>query len=85
MPYLFPVYKETNSVLVLIYSISSVAIVYIVCSLIDRLRQGTVEKLWIIFLNNYLDNIEKSIRCIVKKVSHKITSLLQIYYNQMGE
>lgn len=48
---LFPVYKEHNSFMILVYSILGVAAICVGCTLIDIVRRATVEKLW----NKFLD------------------------------
>lgn len=43
----YTTYMEADSPKLFLYAIASVAVVYIVCTLIDIVRQRTVEKLWI--------------------------------------
>lgn len=58
LPAVFPLYKVTNPLKFFVYSIGSVAIVYIICSLIDVFRQNTAEKLWAKLIDKKLNSIE---------------------------
>ena len=82
LPKIFPVYKETNSLRLLVYSIGSVAIVYIVCTIIDMIRQRTVEKIWVRFLDKHINKFEKKSVIVIKKTSQKVMSLLNRFYNE---
>lgn len=80
LPRLFPVYKETNSLLLLIYSAGSVVTVFAVCSAIDLVRSKTVEKTWNRFLDKYLCNREEKIECMIKKAYVSCQNILHRYY-----
>ena len=74
LPKIFPIYKETNSAKLLIYSIGAISSVYIVCSFIDILRQKTVHQLWLklldtkyeIFIRNFKRNLLYICRIIIQ-------------------
>lgn len=80
LPALFPIYKETRFVMLLIYSAGSVAIVLIVCSIIDIIRGNTIEKIWIGFLDKYLISIEQKILQKASKIYIRCKNILYKYY-----
>lgn len=80
LPALFPIYKETRFVMLLIYSAGSVAIVLIVCSIIDIIRGNTIEKIWIGFLDKYLISIEQKILQRAGKIYIRCKNILYKYY-----
>lgn len=80
LPMLFPIYKETNSLLLLIYSVGSVVTVFLVCCVIDIVRLKTVEKIWIRFLDQYLCSIKKKTEYMLKKAYVSCQNILQRYY-----
>lgn len=45
-----------NSILLIPYSIGVVILVFIVCSIIDLIRQQTIEKLYMFLVNKYINN-----------------------------
>lgn len=53
-----------NSLVLIPYSIIVVAIIYIVCTLIDLIRQKTFEKVYMYFVNKYMDSIVKPFQII---------------------
>ncbi len=80
LPALFPVYKETNSLRLFFYSIGSVTTVYIVCILIDMIRQKTVEKVWLKLLDDKYDKFEEKIEGLITRISGRIRTVLRKYY-----
>lgn len=80
LPRIFPIYKETNSIRVLFYSIGSVLTVYIVCTLIDIVRQKTVQKLWLKLLDAKCDIFEENIKRWIAFMSGKIINVMKKYY-----
>lgn len=80
LPFLFPVCKEPNPLLVLLYSIGSVATVIIVCCVIDIVRSKTIEKIWIGFLDKYLGGIEKETKYLFGKTCMICQNILHKYY-----
>ncbi len=80
LPRIFPIYKETNSIRLLLYSIGSVATVYAACTVIDMIRQKTVEKLWLKLLDARYDRFEQNIKRQIALISGKVISVLKKYY-----
>ena len=54
LPQLFPLYRMSDPVLLFSCSVGSVAIVYIICTLIDIVRIKTVEKWYMRLFEKYL-------------------------------
>ncbi|MGN0600653.1 MAG: acyltransferase [Oscillospiraceae bacterium] len=79
---LFPIYKEQNPLLVFIYSLLSVLIIYLICSLIDYVRKNTVEKVWILFLDKKLDIIQNKIIEKLRCIYSFFMKVLDKYYNK---
>ena len=79
---LFPIYKETNSGLIFVYTLGAIVGVYIVCTLIDLLRQATVEKLWFKFLDNHLDSIQDKVVRLIKKIAGGVKKIGRAYYGK---
>ncbi len=51
---MFPIYKETRSFYILIYSIGAILIIYVGCTIIDLIRKKVFEKKWIQLLDLYI-------------------------------
>jgi len=51
---IFPIYKETRSLYIFVYSIISVVSIYLVCTVIDFIRKKTVERWWFIYLDKHV-------------------------------
>lgn len=64
----------------MIYSIGSIITVYIVCTLVDLVRQKTIEKLWIKFLDLFLDDIERKVRNSAKQICDRFMGIIDRYY-----
>ncbi len=77
---LFPIYKETNSGLIFAYTLGAIIAIYIVCTLIDLLRQATVEKLWYRFLDKHLDKIQEKVTGLIKRISQWVMRVGRKYY-----
>ena len=56
-----------NSILLIPYSVLVSLLVYTVCTLIDLIRQATVEKAFIIIINKYTDDIKSSISVLIQQ------------------
>lgn len=56
---LFPLYKEQNPILLILYSLFAVLIIYFMGTVIDLIRKKSVEKIWLRFLNR---NIEERVK-----------------------
>ena len=67
-PYLWHTILKTESMyasdLFIAHALCCIIGVYIVCSLVDLIRQGTVERAFLAFLNCYLERIEKHLKII---------------------
>ncbi len=81
LPRIFPIYKEINSLRLLFYSIGAVLTVYTGCTLIDIVRQKTVEKLWLQLLDAKCDLFEENIKRWIAFISNKIINVMKKYYN----
>ncbi len=79
---LFPIYKETNSGLIFVYTLGAICVIYIVCTLIDLLRQLTVEKLWFSFLNKHLDSIQAKVMRVIRKIAGGVKKIGRAYYGE---
>lgn len=53
-----------NNNMIIIYSIIVVCVVFVLCSLIDLIRQKTFEKVYMYFVNKYMDSIVKPFQII---------------------
>lgn len=80
LPKIFPVYKETNSLKLLIYALGSVVTVYITCTLIDMARQRTAERLWLKILNAKYEKFEIKANKIISHISGNVIKILRKYY-----
>lgn len=80
LPWLFPIFKETKPILVLLYSVGSVATVFISCCVIDMIRSKTVERIWTRFLDKYLCSIERKIKNVFKTVYKGCQNIMYKYY-----
>lgn len=76
----FPIYLEENTFLVLIYSIGSIVVVYLICILIDFIRQATVEKVWITIVEKIIQPFLTKLREPMLNNSKKILNIIQRYY-----
>ena len=61
--------KYQNSLILIPYSIGVVILVYIVCTLIDLLRQSLLEKPFMKLVNNYSETLTKPFASIVNTIS----------------
>lgn len=77
---LFPIYKETRPLFVLLYTVISIAVIYLVCLLVELIRRKTVEKLWMAFLDKYLDKIQKGTVLAAKKAWRLVQKGLDAFY-----
>ena len=59
-----------NSIFIIPYSIIVVAIVYIVCTLIDLLRQQIIEKPYMIMINRYVDRLARPFENLIDIVKN---------------
>lgn len=80
LPKIFPVYMEKNPLKVFIYSIGTVIIVYAMCTIIDIIRQKTVEKLWVKYLNDKCDMYEEATKKLIHDIGKKIVLISEKYY-----
>ncbi len=64
----------------MIYLIVAVGFVYIVCTVIDFIRQKTVEKIWIYYLDNYYESFVKKISELIQKAIVKVWKMMEKYY-----
>ena len=65
-----------NSTNLIIISIISIILVYIICTIIDIMRRLTVEKLWIYIVDNKLNNIPKWFNIKFKIFEEKFSQYL---------
>ncbi|MCM1157438.1 MAG: acyltransferase [Bacteroidales bacterium] len=83
-PYLWNILLKTpemyESKWLIIHAIVSILSIYLSCTLIDLLRQATVEKIFLRVLDKYLDKIKDKVLRIYEKVAVRITGLVNWYY-----
>ncbi|MBR2590372.1 MAG: hypothetical protein IKE65_05565 [Clostridia bacterium] len=79
---LFPIYLETNPLLVFTYTVGAVIAICIFCTLVDFVRTKTVEKLWIAFLNTRWVKIEEKIKKTAFALYGSIKKAAIKYYNR---
>lgn len=65
---------------ILWYGLMAVVLIYIVCTLLDLIRQYTVEKLWMRFVQNHADGIEKKACGAIKQVQFFCKKVCEKYY-----
>jgi surface polysaccharide O-acyltransferase-like enzyme len=70
-----------NSSLLILHALISILIVYIVCSCIDLIRQVTVEKIFMNFVNKYYDLIYVKVKNIIEIINKKIKNLVCYIYD----
>lgn len=71
-----------DSEYLIIHAIFAISIVYIICTFIDLMRQKTIEKIYIFFIDKYLVFVEKNIEKFLYSFYFKIKNKLYIYYNK---
>lgn len=81
LPYLFPIYKESNSFLIFVYSVLGVLVIYGGCMLIDILRRNTFEPIWNKYLNGKFEDHLKKVNKLIRDISNTCVRLLMRYYN----
>lgn len=81
LPKIFPVYKETNSLRLFFYSIGSVLTVYTVSTLIDIVRQRTIEKVWLKLLNAKCGIFEENIKKWIISMSEMTIKVINKIYS----
>lgn len=81
LPALLPIYKEDNSLLLFLYSVLGVVALYVCCTLIELLRQRTVDKLWMHYLDTRFCEQYQIILRGAKFIWAKAAALLTQYYN----
>lgn len=80
LPKIFPIYQETNSLLIFIFAVGSVAAVYFACTLIDMVRQRTVEKAWLKLLDAKCGVFEAKIKKMITGISERVMKAIKSYY-----
>ena len=83
-PYLWHTVLKTDimysSRLLIVHALLSVMGVYIVCTCIDLIRQRVVERLFLVFLDRYLQRIENGLKHFGKYIENKGQIFLHSYY-----
>ena len=77
---IFSRYKETRPLFVLLYTVISIAVIYLGCILVEFVRRKTVEKLWMAFLDKHLDKIQQKTVLTVKKACRLVQKGLDVLY-----
>lgn len=84
-PYLWhSILKVSNmyqSKWLIIHALLSIIGVYVVCTLVDLIRQCTVEKVFLTILNKHLEKLQKIVMDIVMKTMTKGKILLDKFYD----
>lgn len=80
LPPLFPIYKESNPLLILLYSILGIIAIYTVCTIIDLVRKQTIDKVWLNYLNTKFDSHYKCVSHAAELLWKKGTAMLRKYY-----
>jgi len=78
---LFPVYKETQPGLIFVYSIISVLVIYVVSTLIDLVRENSIGRLWVKFLDIYFERIHNKLIKTGMKIWGAIIKCVNRFYN----
>lgn len=68
---LFPIYQESNTYLVFIYSVVSVVMIYAVCSIIDYIRKKLIERIWIKIIDKHWMVVHNKMERVLKEISLK--------------
>lgn len=77
----FPIYREQRSIYILLYSILGVITIYVCCTIIDFVRNKTVDKLWNKILDKYLVNIQTKLLNAIENIWRKCQNSLAVFYN----
>lgn len=77
---LFPIYKETNSFLIFVYSIMSVALIYVISTLIDYIRKNSFERVWFRFVDIYGERIQSEVRKVAKQVYRFVIKYINVFW-----
>lgn len=77
----FPIYLETNTLLILLYSIGSVVVVFASCIIIDMLRKITFEKIWIKTLDKIVLPVYIVLKEKVMKIVANVLEVIRKYYS----
>jgi hypothetical protein len=64
----------------ILHAMISVIGVYLVCSIIDLIRQYTVERLFMNFVDKHLEQAESKVLAICKSCAKKVNAVLASYY-----
>lgn len=66
----------------IIHAIFAISIVYIVCTIVDLIRQRTIEKIYIFFIDKYLIFVEEKLKKYIYNFYFKAKNKIYIYYNK---
>jgi uncharacterized membrane protein len=64
----------------IVHAFVSIIAVYLVCSLIDLIRQCTVERLFMNFVDKHLEQTESKVLAICKSCAKKVNAVVTAYY-----
>lgn len=70
-----------DSKYLIFHAVFAVITVYVICTIIDLIRQKTVEKLYLSFIDRYFDSISNKIRKKLYIFKKYITNILHKYYD----
>lgn len=88
-PYLWQTILKTPEIypsnFLIVHAVFSIFGIYIVCSFIDLLRQITIERLYLNFLNRNLSNIEEFLVGIYMRGKAQCLSLMHSYYSNQAQ
>ncbi len=84
--YCFPIYKETSSVYIFLYSVGAVILIYICCTIIDFIRKNLVEKWWLALLDSHIMPFQIcATRKLIQLFSNVKTKLFFYYSGNKNE
>lgn len=76
---IFPIYKETRPLLILLYSVVSMIVIYAVSILIDYIRKRTIGKLWEKLLDKYANTIQNKFTEITNCILNCIVRWIEMF------
>lgn len=76
----FPIYRQTRSLSILVYSLLSVLAIFGACAAVDYVRKRTLEKGWMRLLDRYLGRVQSRLLITADRISALAKELGGRYY-----
>ena len=76
---IFPIYKETRPILILLYSVVSIIVIYAVSVLIDYVRKKTIGKVWEKLLDKYANTLKSKFAKIASYILNCFVKWIEIF------